>query len=97
MMILFLLVFLIILISLLMYDITSQKSYQKVNDLLKVRKENFKDKKFIICLIGNKIDLKSNRVIIKENTTLYSKNNNIEIFKGISSLNCDNIKNLLKK
>ena len=57
----------------LMYDITNQKSYQQIDDLLNQIKENFQDKKFIICLLGNKNDLNSKRVIQENNAILYSK------------------------
>lgn len=80
----------------LMYDITNQKSYQQIDDLLNQIKENFQDKKFIICLLGNKNDLNSKRVIQENNAILYSKNNNIQLFKEISCIQGDNINNLLE-
>ena len=83
-------------VVILMYDITNQQSYQQIDELLNQIKENFEDKKFLICLIGNKIDLKSKRVVIEEKALLYCKNNNINLFKEISSIKGDNIKNLLQ-
>ena len=83
-------------IVILMYDITNQQSFQQIDELLNQIKENFEDKKFLICLIGNKIDLKSKRVVIEENALIYCKNNNINLFKEICSIQGDNIKNLLE-
>ena len=78
---------------LLIYDISSRKSFERINFWLKELKENNRIDELFICLVGNKIDLEEKRVISKEEGENYAKENNISFFevsartgKGINDL-----------
>ncbi|NHI92611.1 MAG: GTP-binding protein [Candidatus Lokiarchaeota archaeon] len=53
--------------ALVVYDITSLKSYGSVPDLVEEYKESVTKKESIFILVGNKIDLKNNRRVMVEN------------------------------
>ena len=80
----------------LMYDIINQTNFERIdyyyNKIKEKKGENFK-----ICLVGNKNDLDSKRVIQTKNALLYSQNNNFDIFYEISCVNGYNINNLLEE
>jgi small GTP-binding protein len=78
---------------LLIYDISSRKSFERINFWLKELKENNRIDELFICLVGNKIDLEEKRVISKEEGENYAKENNISFIevsartgKGINDL-----------
>ena len=79
-----------------MYDIINQTNFERIdyyyNKIKEKKGENFK-----ICLVGNKNDLNSKRVIQTKNALLYSQNNNFDIFYEISCVNGYNINNLLEE
>ena len=66
---------------LLIYDIGSRKSFQRINFWLKELKENNKLEELFICLVGNKIDLEDKREITSEEGEQYAKDNNICFFE----------------
>ena len=68
----------------LMYDISEQTNFERIDYYYNKIKEN-KGENFKICLVGNKLDLSSKRVIQTKNALLYSKNNKFDIFYEISS------------
>ena len=89
---------------LLVYDITSQKSFERVDFWLKELKENNRIEDLFICLVGNKIDLEDKRIISKEEGKKYADDNNIHFFevsakisKGIGDLFNNVIKGALDK
>ena len=65
---------------LLIYDIGSRKSFQRIDFWLKELKENNKLEELFICLVGNKIDLEDKREITSEEGEQYAKDNNICFF-----------------
>jgi small GTP-binding protein len=62
--------------ALIIYDITQQKSFEGAKFWIDEIK-NRGNEDCIIFLVGNKIDLDSERMVIKEDVTDYSINNNI--------------------
>jgi small GTP-binding protein len=89
---------------LLVYDITSKKSFERVDFWLKELKENNRVEDLFICLVGNKIDLEDKRIISKEEGKKYADDNNIHFFevsakisKGIGDLFNNVIKGALDK
>jgi small GTP-binding protein len=89
---------------LLVYDITSKKSFERVDFWLKELKENNRIEDLFICLVGNKIDLEDKRIISKEKGKEYADANNIHFFevsakisKGIGDLFNNVIKGALDK
>ncbi len=79
-----------------MYDIINQTNFERIDYYYNKIKEK-KGEHFKICLVGNKNDLDSKRVIQTKNALLYSQNNNFDIFYEISCVNGDNINNLLEE
>lgn len=57
--------------ALLVYDITSQKSFHNVSEWLKELKEH-SDNNIVILLVGNKNDLKEKREVSKEEAAAYA-------------------------
>ena len=89
---------------LLIYDISSRKSFERINFWLKELKENNRIDELFICLVGNKIDLEEKRVISKEEGENYAKENNISFIevsartgKGINDLFLRVIKGAMDK
>ena len=89
---------------LLVYDISSRKSFQRVDFWLKELKDNNRIEDLFICLVGNKIDLEDKRTISTEEGKKYADNNNIHFFevsakisKGIEDLFNKVIKGALEK
>ena len=78
---------------LLIYDITCKKSFDRVyfwyNDL----KNNVNIEEILVCLVGNKIDLESNREVKKEVAEKYAKDKNMMYFE-VSAKSGDGIKKL---
>ena len=66
---------------LLIYDIGSRKSFERIDFWLKELKENNRIDELFICLVGNKIDMEDKRVITTEEGEKYAKNNNIFFFE----------------
>ena len=66
---------------LLIYDIGSRKSFERIDFWLKELKENNRIEELFICLVGNKIDLEDKRVITTEEGEKYAKDNNILFFE----------------
>ena len=65
---------------LLFYDITNRQSFNSVKDWIESI-YNFKDKKFPIVLIGNKIDNEEERVITKDEGESEALKYNIKFFE----------------
>ena len=89
---------------LLVYDISSRKSFQRVDFWLKELKDNNRIEDLFICLVGNKIDLEDKSTISTEEGKKYADNNNIHFFevsakisKGIEDLFNKVIKGALEK
>ena len=66
---------------LLIYDIGSRKSFERIDFWLKELKENNRIDELFICLVGNKSDLEDKRVITTEEGEKYAKDNNILFFE----------------
>jgi small GTP-binding protein len=66
---------------LLIYDIGSRKSFERIDFWLKELKENNRIDELFICLVGNKVDLEDKRVITTEEGEKYAKDNNILFFE----------------
>ena len=66
---------------LLIYDIGSRKSFERIDFWLKELKENNRIDELFICLVGNKIDMEDKRVITTEEGENYAKSNNILFFE----------------
>ena len=62
---------------LLVYDISSKKSFERVGYWLKELKENQRVDDLYICLVGNKNDLDNKRKITADEGMKYAKENNI--------------------
>ena len=74
----------------IVYDITDKKSFENVLTWLnECRDMCYKD--ILICLIGNKIDLESKRVISYEEGKNFAEENNLLFFET-SAKNGNNIK-----
>ena len=75
----------------LIFDITKKESFEHLNEwitfITNIEKTN-------IVIVGNKIDLKGNRVIIKEEAEKYCKEKNYDYFE-VSAKEGTNINNLL--
>ena len=75
----------------LIFDITKKESFEHLNEwitfITNIEKTN-------IVIVGNKIDLKGNRVITKEEAEKYCKENNYDYFE-VSAKEGTNINNLL--
>ena len=64
----------------LVFDVTDDKSFEKIKYWLDSIKDIVNIKEKIIFLIGNKIDL-NNRIISKEDAEQFAKDNNIKYFE----------------
>ena len=64
----------------LMYDITNKESFNNLDIWMEAIKENSNESPVI--LIGNKIDLESERVVTKTKGENYAKQNNIHFFES---------------
>ena len=62
---------------LLIYDVTSRKSFERIDDWLIELKENNKIDELYVVLVGNKIDLDERREVSKEEGEKYAADNNI--------------------
>ena len=81
---------------LLIYDIGSKKSFQRIDFWLKELKENNRLEDLFICLVGNKIDMENKREITTEEGEKYAKDNNI-IFFEVSAKTGEGINLLFEK
>ena len=76
-------------IYVLIYSINDAKSFENINEWLRlIRKENI-NKNAKIFLVGNKSDLENERVITKEMGMKFKEENNLEAFIEISAKNDD--------
>ena len=76
-------------IYVLIYSINDAKSFENINEWLRlIRKENI-NKNAKIFLVGNKSDLEKERVITKEMGMKFKEENNLEAFIEISAKNDD--------
>ncbi len=89
---------------LLVYDISSKKSFERVEFWLKELKENHKLDELYICLVGNKNDLEDKRKITTDEGMKYAKENNIyfaevsaKTGKGIGELFDNMVKGTMDK
>ena len=64
----------------LIYDITQQKTFDKINEWIKDIKE-LKGENFPIVLIGNKCDLEEKRIINKDDGENYARKNEIDFYE----------------
>ena len=72
-----------------MYDVTDTKSFESIPNWI----QSIKDKKgsaFPMILVGNKVDLKSERKITKEQGEKFAKDNGLDFFE-ISNQNGTNV------
>lgn len=81
---------------LLVYDISSRKSFERVDFWLKELKENNRIDELFICLVANKIDLQDTREITTEEGEKFAKENKIN-FLEVSAKSGKNIKELFDK
>ena len=63
--------------AIMVYDITSTKSFDKIKSQWYNELKNFADPNIIIMLIGNKCDLESQRQVSKADATTFAKDNGI--------------------
>ena len=90
--------------ALLIYDITNEFSFQKVDFWYNDLKNNANIDEMFLCLVGNKMDLKQNRVVARETAEKYAKEKNIPYYEvsaksgeGIKLLFDDIINKIVKK
>lgn len=81
---------------LLIYDICSRKTFERVEFWLKELKENNRIDELFICLVGNKSDLEDKREISIEEGEKYAIDNNI-LFLEVSAKSGKGIIDLFKK
>ncbi len=81
---------------LLIYDICSRKTFERVEFWLKELKENNRIDELFICLVGNKSDLEDKREISIEEGEKYATDNNI-LFLEVSAKSGKGIIDLFKK
>lgn len=79
---------------LLVYDVTSQKSFENLSNWLKVVIKEAK-KKDIFVVVGNKIDLKEQRKVSTDEGKKFAKKNGF-IFAEVSAKTGDGIKDLFE-
>ena len=89
---------------LLIYDITSRKSFERLDFWLKELKDNNRIEELFLCLIGNKIDMEEKREVTTEEGEKYAKDNNLNFFevsaktgKGINKLFSTVVKGAMDK
>ena len=80
---------------LLIYDITNEKSFRKVDFWYKDLKESVNLDVIHACLVGNKIDLKDNRKIEKEVAQKYADENNLPYYE-VSAKSGEGIKKMFE-
>ena len=79
----------------IVYDITNKKSFKSVASWLnECREMCYKD--ILICLVGNKIDLESNRAVSKEEGQKFAEDNGLLFFET-SAQDGTNIEELINK
>ena len=81
---------------LLIFDITSEKSFHKVDFWYKDLKETVNLDVMHVCLVGNKIDLKDNRQIQKEVAQKYANENNLPYYE-VSAKSGEGIKKMFEE
>ena len=81
---------------LLIYDICSRKTFERIEFWLKELKENNRIDELFICLVGNKNDMEDKREISIEEGEKYAKDNNIP-FLEVSAKSGKGIIDLFKK
>ena len=75
--------------ALIVYDITNEESFQKVSYWIKQAKE-YASEEICLLLIGNKLDLDCNRIVLQKDAVAISRENNMLYFE-MSCLNSINI------
>ena len=81
---------------LLIYDICSRKTFERIEFWLKELKENNRIDELFICLVGNKNDMEDKREISIEEGKKYANDNNIP-FLEVSAKSGKGIIDLFKK
>lgn len=79
-------------VAIVVYDITSSKSYDKAQKWVDYIKEN--GDKPLIVLIGNKSDLDTKRYVITSNVVNYAKSNNILFYETSAKNTSNNIETI---
>ena len=89
---------------LLIYDITSKKSFDRIQFWYDDLSKNSNIEELFICLVGNKLDLKNTRVITIDEAQKYAKKLDVPYFEvsaksgeGIKELFNDIIKKIMDK
>ena len=80
---------------LLIFDITSEKTFRKVDFWYKDLKENVNLDVMHVCLVGNKIDLNDKRKIEKEFAQKYADENNLPYYE-VSAKSGEGIKKMFE-
>eukprot|EP00347_Sterkiella_histriomuscorum_P001773 403370738 len=75
--------------ALMVYDVTSQKSFDNVQVWLKELRQ-FAESNIVVLLVGNKIDLKDKREVRKEDASQFAQEQGIA-FIETSALECSNV------
>ena len=78
-----------------MYDITNNDSLNKIPLWVKFIRENRGD--VPILLVGNKVDLKENRVVSKEQAKKVKEDHGLSSFMEISLKTGENVEDMFKK
>ena len=79
--------------ALLIFDVTSKLSFERINFWINELKEKKKLNELGLLLIGNKIDLVNKRIIDKEEAENFAKNNNLSYYEtsALKNININNI------
>ena len=66
--------------AIIMYDVTVKDSYNKVREWIETIKDNATEK-VKVCVVGNKIDLESQREVSSEDAKHYTEQLNLKFFE----------------
>ena len=75
--------------ALLVFDVTSQRSFQNVENWLRELKQ-YADSNIVILLVGNKTDLKDQREVKREEAAQYADQHHLAYIET-SALDCTNV------
>ena len=81
---------------LLIYDIGSRKSFERIDFWLKELKENNRIDELFICLVGNKVDLEDKRVVSTDEGQDYAAQNSL-LFMETSAKSGEGVEEIFKK
>ncbi|KAJ3435809.1 ras and ef-hand domain-containing protein [Anaeramoeba flamelloides] len=81
--------------AIIVYDVTSSESFERVDDWIKDVKEFVKDE-ILLILVGNKVDLEDRRKISTESGQNFANENNM-LFYETSALTGSNVQEIFKK